>query len=172
MNENNVDKCVTETNDFCHGIYDREFAPYFLETRMLFDRLKSKVRPITDEELNWILISLPLTLFDISGKLSDLKTAEEVIKLRIKELEYEFIKASDEKTAAAKKEAAAMSTIQDKMFLAAYQGIISRVENEISFSRELIMGAKKVWDARRRAEQSNPVSPIDAKTPIYGGGVG
>lgn len=162
---------VSEVADFCHNYYDREFAPYFRETRELFDRLKSKARPITDEELNWILISLPLTLFDVSGKVSDLRTAAEVGKLRVKQLEHEALKNSTEKSAAAKKEEASMSTIEDKIFLVSYQGLLDRVESEISFSRELIMGAKKVWDARRRSEQSNPVAPIDPnkKTPIYGG---
>ena len=51
--------------------------------------------------------------------------------------------------------------------------VVLRVEGEISFCRELIMAAKKIWDGRRDAEGANPihtdVSPEDTydNLPVY-----
>ena len=159
--------------------YDREFASYFKDVRDMFKRLQSEEKPITDKELNWILINLPMTLFDVSEKLSQTDVSAEIIKLRIKEQEAEFIKQSTEKTATAKKAEAESKLAEPKMMLAVYQALINRVENEMTFAKELIMGAKKIWDSRRKTEQSNPVAPVNEthtfignvpeyKTPIFG----
>ena len=45
----------------------------------------------------------------------------------------------------------------------ALETLITRVDSEISFSRELIMSAKKIFDARRNTEQVNPINPIDTQ---------
>ncbi|WP_302320422.1 hypothetical protein, partial [uncultured Duncaniella sp.] len=51
---------------WCNKLYDDNFATYFKGERELFERLQSKTHPITDEELEWILTSLPLELFSVS----------------------------------------------------------------------------------------------------------
>ena len=52
---------------------------------------------------------------------------------------------------------------EDKILILAYDNLITRVEKEMSYSRELIMSAKKIYDARRNTEQSNPVSEVNSK---------
>ena len=47
-----------------------------------------------------------------------------------------------------------------------YTAVVTRVEIDIAFSKELIMGARKVWDARRRSEDA-PVGEIPPELPDY-----
>ena len=165
--------------DWIQHEYDAEFATYFKDVRNMFKRLQSEEKPITDKELNWILINLPMTLFDVSEKLSKFDVTSEIIKLKIKEQEADIIKNSSEKTATAKKAEAESKLVEPKVLLTVYQALINRVENEMDFAKELIMGAKKIWDSRRKTEQSNPVTPVaetstfigsipEYKTPIFG----
>lgn len=157
--------------DWIQHEYDTMFASYFSQVRTMYKRLQSENKPITDDELSWVMVDLPMILFDVSEKLTQLKTTVEIIKLKNKEQEAELIRDSTAKTATAKKAEAELKMIEPKAMLAVYQTIVNRVENEITFSRELIMGAKKIWDGRRKTEQSNPVSITNVpeyKTPIFG----
>ena len=52
-----------------------------------------------------------------------------------------------------------------KLMNIVYNCVIDKVEHQLSFSKELIMGAKKVWDARKRTEQ--PVIPEVNNLPDY-----
>lgn len=161
---------ITAVTDWCTDIYDSNFSEYFKDSRKLFDRLKSKTTPITDEELSWILIDLPLRLFDVSAELNKFKVQQEVIKMRTKEKESTAAHDSTAKTVALRQEEASMAVIENKLLITAYSSVITRVESEISFCRELIMGAKKIWDSRRKSESVNPVSPTNesaANLPDY-----
>lgn len=158
------DDDVSSVSMWCDDQYQNHFAEYFKECRTLFARLKSKRTPITDDELSWILINLPLNLFDVSERLNKFKVGQEVIKIRIKQKESDIIKHSEARSATKRQGEAAMAVIEDKLLVSAYSYVISRVEDEISFCKELIMGAKKLWDARRKTESVNPVSPIDNST--------
>ena len=160
---------ANDTLAIIQTMYDKDFAPYFKENHDLYKRMQSEVRPITDEELSRVLIALPLSLFEVGAAISDLRTKVEIAKLRIKEVEFAIMQESEAKTITAKKDEAMMHTMDDHVLLCAYLGLIDRVEAEMSFSRELIMGAKKIWDSRRRTEDSNPVAPIDI--PEYDGGL-
>ena len=64
---------------------------------------------VSDTELEWILTDLPLELFVVTEQLSKLKTAQEVIKINIKQTEREYISTA-EGTATQKKEEAAALT--------------------------------------------------------------
>lgn len=141
---------IEAVTEWCTSLYNRVFASYFQESRELSTRLKSKERPITDEELSWILIQLPVTLFDVSECVNQLRVSQEVVKMRNRQIELQLAK-----------DKSGYDMSSDKLLVSAYNSVITRVENEISFSRELIMGAKKIWDARRRSEQSNPVSEVE-----------
>lgn len=152
---------INAVTEWFEEIYRDNFAVYFGESRELFNRLKSKTQPITDEELSWILINLPLNLFDVSEILNKLRLSQEVIKLRNKQKETDLAKASIEKSATKRQEEASIAMLENKLLSTVYTHVISRVEGEISFCRELIMSAKKIWDARRRTEGANPVSPVD-----------
>ena len=41
-----------------------------------------------------------------------------------------------------------------------YNSVNERVRRQISFSRELIMSSKKLWDARRATEDANPIGGV------------
>jgi hypothetical protein len=149
---------ITSMLDWIQHEYEVRFADYFKDVRSLFKRVQSEVRPITDEELSQILINLPMTLFDVSEKLNEVKVAHEVVKLKVKQQKAEYIKNSTAKTATAKEAEAELAVTESKIMQAVYHTIINRVENELTFAKELIMSAKKIWDGRRKTEQSNPVS--------------
>lgn len=175
---------TTEINDvtqWCNDFYDKQFAKYFTKSRELYKRLNSNTRPISDSELNYILIDLPITLFDVSEVLSQTRVSLEVIKLRAKEQATELMKGIDAKTLTEKKDSVAVQMVDANLLIMSYESVISRVESEIKFSQELIMGAKKVWDSRRKTETANPIGLVDPistkqninnlpdyKTPIFG----
>lgn len=161
---------IKVVSEWCDDLYSKNFATYFKDARSLFERLKSKNHPITDEELSWILITLPIHLFDAAETLNRFRLNMEIVKLRYKRSETELIKQSEAKTATLKREEAESKLIDDKLLIVAYDTIISQVDKEISLSKELIMGAKKIWDSRRKSDETMPVSEIetsDEKLPDY-----
>ena len=116
-----------------------------------------------------------------------MKTSHEVIKLRNKQKLNGLKKMSKATTLTQQTEDAEVQMIEELILDLAYESVISRVDHEISFSRELIMGAKKVWDRRRQTDVVNPIGTVtpsavapDHKTfyeqmqaskgqPVYGG---
>lgn len=46
---------LSAVDSWCDEIYQKNFSKYFSDQRSLFDRLRSKSHPITDQELEWIL---------------------------------------------------------------------------------------------------------------------
>lgn len=130
---------------WCTEKYDSYFKSYFEKTLELKHRLEDKDKPITDDELSYIMIDVPLNLIEVSELVSSMRVSQETLKLRNKSDEFK--------------------NAEDKMYRellsSAYNYVINRVEREISFSRELIMGAKKIWDARRRTEIVNPINEDD-----------
>ena len=164
-----VSKDIDDVQKWADEEYNKYFASYFVGEVDLYKKLKDKDYIITDDELEWILTSLPLELFSVSEQLGKMKTAEEVIKLHIKEVESEFVKDPDNKDSVTKKkEDAAMITASDRLLVTVYSIISERVGREMSFSRELIMSAKKIWDARRSSEVSIPsVDTSNSELPDY-----
>lgn len=162
---------LDSVNDWCEDTYQAHFANHFKGVHSLFDRMQSKDRPITNDELEWVLCSLPLELFTVSERLNQFRMNEEVLKLKIKkrqsEIKHEL--QSDGVSAALSAEAAKDAVSDDTLLLNAYSVVTSRVENEISFSRELIMGAKKIWDGRTKSENTMPVQPVNPadSLPVY-----
>ena len=63
----------------------------------------------------------------------------------------------------AKEEAQAL-TLEDKLLVDFYDTIMERVSRQMSFSKELIMSAKKIWDARRADNAPLPEVAIQDKT--------
>lgn len=131
-------------------IYDKYFASYFKKEIALHTRFRDADVPITDKELEWLITSLPLELFSVSNALAQFKQHNEIVKLKIKQRKS---RSKDEVDDGLDEEYKLMSII--------YASVITRVEQEISFSKELIMGAKKIWDARRSGERA----PIGEKLP-------
>jgi hypothetical protein len=134
-------------------IYDKYFTKYFQKEVELYTKFQDTDIAITDGELEWILLSLPLDLKAASNALAQFKQHNEIVKLKIKQ----------------RKNSGDADDLDEefKLMTIIYSSVITRVESDISFSKELIMGAKKVWDARRRTEQVNPVNEINTELPEY-----
>lgn len=156
---------IQAVDSFCEELYQTNFARYFSRQRTLFDRLQSKTRPVTDEELEDIMTSIPLDLFTASEQLSRTKLAHEVIKMKNKEAIHQRRQKSTQITLTEKNNEAEIDLVENVLIDTIYDSVINRVEREISFSRELIMGAKKVWDRRRQAEGANPINPVNPQLP-------
>ena len=156
--------------NFCESIYNENFASNFEKIHTLYTRMKSDIHPITDDELEYILTTFPLELFAISEKLNKIRLHCEVIKLKNKQ-KIESIRkeaGSEAATLGLNKTQTTeyitsrvnQSMIEYELLHSAYISVISRVEGEQIFSKELIMGAKKIWDARRTTDLSNPVGAV------------
>ena len=135
-------------------IYTRYFGKFFKKVSEMFTRFRDADVPITDKELEWIITSLPLDLFSVANALAQFKQHNEIVKLKIKQRKNENVDATDGLDE------------EYKLMTIIYASVITRVEQEIAFSKELIMGTKKVWDARRSSERPpigavnvNPVLP-------------
>ncbi len=155
---------------FCEDMYITHFADNFNEIRELYKRMKSKVHPITDAELEYILTTFPMELFTVAEKLNKLRLNCEVVKLKNKQTMEKIRKNATEiaknleynksQTNEFVSHIIAEQMVEYEVLYAAYNSIVARVENEQTFSKELIMGAKKIWDARRNSEMSNPVGMV------------
>lgn len=134
---------------YCDEIYKNNgFEKCFCNVDMLIGKMESNVTPISDSDLEWILIELPMKLFTASESLNKLKLSLEVVKLKLKEAKTDKAAISEDVT-------------EYQILKIVHETLISRVENQITLSKELIMGAKKVWDSRRITEKSNPVKEVD-----------
>lgn len=146
--------------------YNQHFKPCFDQVRKIHKDMQNGARTITDTELEWILTDLPMLLFSISEDLNKVRLESEVIKLRKKTVKAEMDKKAaemvknDELSKTDAKGWVDTELADHDILLAAYNSLITRVESEISFSKELIMGCKKIWDSRRRTESSNPVGEV------------
>lgn len=161
---------MESVESWCNDLYQDRFASFFEEIRGLYEQLADKQDKISDDVLESILTDTPLSLFTVSERLNALRTNREVGKLKMRQKEavtrQEYIKLLDEHGKDAgfsKSDIPSMvrdSTINDQIVMVALDGVINRVENEISFSRELIMSAKKIWDRRKNTESVNPIGPV------------
>ena len=156
--DNSMQDDINSVSRWVTKIYDEQFGPQFQGVRELFQRLQSTEHPITDEEINWVLTSLPLQLFTVSEALAQLRTRSDVIKMKNKQMKAELIRESLETTMTKKTEEADEALLGNRLLANVYDNVIARVESEISFSRELIMSCKKLFDARRSTENVDPVS--------------
>lgn len=153
---------ATTRYDELYGTY---FAEYFEEARGLFERLCSTSRPITDEELSWILMTLPIRMFEVSEGISRINTISAVQNLSNKAMMHELTRESAEKTETKRKADAEHKMIERLVEYQVYKGVSERVASEVAMCKELIMGAKKVWDGRRKGETSAIVE--NEYVPIY-----
>lgn len=164
-------------HDFCNTQYDTLFGTSFKEVKDMYRRMKSQVKPISDDELEYILTTFPMELIMVAENLNKLRLEYEVVRLKNKEKLAELKKqladecdefgfSKTEKQVYISNMIALAST-DYQVLAAAYESIITRVEGEQSFSRELIMGAKKIWDSRRSTESVNPITPGSSELPEY-----
>lgn len=161
-----------EVDKWAEAQYQVYFAEHFKKLNELYARLKSSNNPVTDEELEWILTWLPLELISVSEKLSKMKTIQEAIKTQLKQKETERVELlSNEMSATKAKEAVGVELADDKLLVSVYDIIYERVTRQNTFAKELIMSSKKIWDARRNAEQPMPSIPSEdpQELPEYNG---
>lgn len=140
-------------------IYTKYFDTYFHKETELCQKFRVEDVSISDKELEWILISLPLDIKMASSSLAQFKQHNEIVKLKIKQRKGKTKDTSETETEDNLDE-------ELKLMSIIYTSVITRVEMDIAFSKELIMGAKKVWDARRRSEDA-PVGEIPPELPDY-----
>ena len=143
------------------SIYTKYVANY-LKTAKEF-RTKFNFDTISDNKLEAILTSLPLELIDVSENISKLKLKREALKLSIKEkwfTKYSSFTLEDKLSDTRKREQADLYVLEDKVLVELISTVIVRAEADVSMYRELIMGAKKVYDNRRKTDGVVPVSPV------------
>lgn len=173
---------IQEVQQAWYEMYRSRFSEYFKRVKELERAYMSKSNPVSDSDLEAILTELPLTLFSVSEALNQLKLEYEVMKLenRRKRVEYrenaaqEIIEATELDIPITKSEAqqhidnsVVRNSTTDDIVVKIYETVISRVESEISSTKELIMAAKKLWDSRRSADESNPISEVVSELPDY-----
>lgn len=164
--QENYQEYISDVESWVDDQYTEYFKTCFDKVRRIHERMKSQSRSITDSELEWILTELPMELFSISETLNKVRLDVEVIKLRKKSVKRDLDKKASELVKEGEFNKTDSKTWVDAelsehdILISAYSSLITRVESEISFSRELIMGCKKIWDARRKTEASNPVSEV------------
>lgn len=165
---NDVASDIDEVNEWAEEEYNKYFSEYFKGEVELYNKMRTVKSQITDAELEWVLTDLPLELFSVTEQLSKLKTAQEVIKLSIKQREREYMKTHTEGSETKRREEATASTAEDRLLVSVYDSIIDRVSRQMTFSKELIMSAKKIWDARRSDGIPLPEMNIDpSRLPEY-----
>lgn len=152
-------KETEELEALAENIYQVNFGSYLMCAAELKSKFSSEV-PISDSDLEMILTSLPLQLIDVSENISKLKLKREAWKLQTKQREHTAYLTSSESTDTKRREAAALSVLDDKLMVDLFTVVISRAESDVSMYRELIMGAKKVWDSRRKSDGGMPVQPV------------
>ena len=156
-----ISEDIDAVDQYAEELYKKYFGDYFITQKRLNESMKNGLKNITDGELEQILTSLPLELFEVSEKLNKLKLNQEVIKMKTKEKEIEIQNNNKNLSDSKRKEKATEFTLEYKLMSAVYNSVLSRVESEISFSRELIMSAKKLWDRRSHTESVNPIGPVN-----------
>ena len=142
-------------------IYNKYFDVYFKKECELYNKFRSEDNAISNKDLEWILISLPLDIKMASSALAQFKQHNEIVKLKIKQRKGKN-KDDSVEVDGLDEEFKLMSII--------YTSVITRVELDIAFSKELIMGAKKIWDARRNSEGApigEVVQDTESELPEY-----
>ena len=148
------------TQVYVNTIHDELEAVYTLASK-----LNSDTDPISDKDLEYILMDLPLKLFIVSEYLAKLSGMVEALKIENtqKELDIrndiaEQIAYGEKYTQQDVKTRIDSALIENKATIVCLNTAIKQIEKQLTYCRELIMSAKKIWDARRRTENIMPVS--------------
>jgi len=173
---------MNSVNKYADELYAKQFAVHFDVITKLYTRMQSEIHPMTDEELESVLTELPLHLFTASEALNKLRSNCEVIKLKNKRTKEELIHEAErmideEQTRLSNTENGRKITLTERnayinsyvtehmaeyeILVTVYSSLITRVENQMSFAKELIMGSKKIWDSRKTSIDANPVSETE-----------
>lgn len=176
------EKDIDAVLEYQDEIYMNMFATEFSEVQNLSDMIKkSGYKSPSDEILEIILMDVPLKLFDIAEKVNQLELTLQVLKLKLKEKKIDLKHDPEVRNLNSTQlaEFVSVNTIEDELMISIYSKLIDKVNCQISYSKELIMSAKKLWDRRKDAESAMPVAPVDPaavpynpneskKRPVYG----
>lgn len=154
----------SEIDDWMNNRYNSDFKHYFEGQRNIHKRILNSESKITNEELEQVMIDIPLMLIDVAEKVNMYKLRIESIKLNMKRRRITSINED----IYISESMLDVQDIDDKLLVAAYQMLIQRVEKEMSYTRELIMGAKKVWDSRKNGDSVVPIMPDSQEDPLSG----
>lgn len=141
------------TDTLVDEIYAKYFADGFKRISNLGEAFRNTDNPITDTQLEQIITTIPMDLYLVSASLAQFKQHYEIVKLTNKQRKKS--KLDDD------------IDIEYQLMAIVYNSVIDRVEYQISFTKELIMGAKKIWDARRRTDIANPIKDTYINLPDY-----
>lgn len=155
-----------EVSTLADEVYENNFKSFFKLQRELASSL-TKGEDISDSDLQDVLINAPLKLFEASEALNKFRLSLEVLRTRIKSKKISIkdqiiTDAINENQKLTQAEIAILVEEElsaDDLLIKLYESVIKRVENEMSYSKELIMSAKKIFTAR--AENIMPVSELD-----------
>lgn len=145
---NRIDGEMNDAINWMYEQYNSYFGSWFQSIRDFHNSISDSHRVITDEELSTILMSVPLDMIACSENLNNIKLKKSLLKLSMKKK---------------KSEDPEYDSYEDDVMISILDCLISRVDKEMSFARELIMSAKKIWDGRRLTEGLNPT---DASTSV------
>ena len=162
---------LNAVDEWVQSIWEPLFSPCFEEATTLYGKLKNLDTKISDADLERILTILPLDLFRAAEILNNVRLKAETIKLKNKDKESELLRKPHDAPSAEWKRFVDDTMSEYRLLAAAYDAIIKRAENQMTFCKELIMSAKKLYDGRRSSEHSNPVSEVDPQNtdlPPYG----
>lgn len=180
LNDNYKDEYLA-MSEWSSELYSKFFQPYFgllrtLQANTEVSDTSIYYSKLSDDDLERILIDLPIELFQSSERINSLRLELEMIRMKVKQIRNETFDKIQHDIAAdcdmsgtriTKSELVhnAQSKTDDAMLehdllIRVYESVIARAESERGACKELIMGAKKLWDSRRSAEKSMPVSEM------------
>lgn len=143
------DEIDTVTN-WIKSEYNEKFSEYFVLIKELYSKFVYKYTPISDDDLERILTIIPLQLHAVTEELANLTLKDAIVKLENK-------KTQDPD-----------DIFSGQLIAKAYQTLIERVGREISYSKELVMSAKKIWSARKQTETIGvPAESVEIDLPEY-----
>ncbi len=178
---NCYEKESKELLDWCDEIYSKSFGDMFSKLDDIYTKLHlneeydTYLSKMSESELSYILIDLPMELYRSAEPLNKLRAEKEFFKLKSKTINQDVVSQVDAEYDNYKGDVSyiedqinariAYETAANKLMITAYDCVIKRVENQMSFCKELIMGCKKIWDSRRRGEDAQPISEQDGQIP-------
>lgn len=158
---------IGDITDWVNSQYRDYFGDVFSFLDDLSARFQSEYVPVSDSDLERIMTDLPLMLIDASERLNAYKLKSEAIKLKIANVEYAASEAVSGGTKQERDKYVKVSSMNYKLLQCAYSSLIDLVDRKLVYSKELIMGAKKVWTDRKQADPAtiaaeNPDSGVDS----------
>ena len=138
--EINLNKYTSEFDSIRSWIteqYESRFKSYFEDIESLSFKDDEK---ITDEELEKILIKIPLKLFDASEEFVNMNIKKQ--KMMLKSKVFDSDEVVDES-----------SIFLDELIVKSFNAIIERVTRQLTYAKELVLSAKKIWSARKATEE-------------------